>query len=292
MYIIGIDGGGTKTTFGLFDDTKLIDVIEKGTCHFLQVGYDGCAQVIKEGVDELIKKHCIHDALISIGIAGYGSDVTIRNSIENAIKDQLKDYDYHITSDVHIALLGALDGQEGIMVIAGTGSIAMALSNGELYRSGGWGYQLGDEGSGYWIGKELLRVFTHQADGRMKKDEIYDAIMEYFNLDQPYQIIAKISGLENQRSEIASLAKLCAKLSLNNEMCKKIIKEAAYHASTVAKALVCHYESQPVITYYGGVFKNELFEETFISSLKDYKVIKPKQSPIYGAYYLSKQKSK
>ena len=68
-----------------------------------------------------------------------------------------------LKSDVQIAIEGALDGQDGIVVIAGTGSIALSLKEGMLQRCGGWGYQLGDEGSAYWIAKKMLNAFLSRS---------------------------------------------------------------------------------------------------------------------------------
>ena len=80
MLYIGIDGGGTKTAFGLFDTHgKLLDKIELPTCHFLQVGYDRCAQCLKDGIYQLIDKHELSCHELNIGIAGYGSDQQVPN---------------------------------------------------------------------------------------------------------------------------------------------------------------------------------------------------------------------
>lgn len=71
---------------------------------------------------------------------------------------------------------GALDGENGIVIIAGTGSIALALKDNIVTRCGGWGSQLGDEGSAYWIAKKMLSIFCQEVDGRLEKTKLYELI--------------------------------------------------------------------------------------------------------------------
>lgn len=290
-YYIGIDGGGTKTAFGLFDENgNCIDYYELSTCHFLQVGFEGCANCLKEGIIFITEKHQLspEEIKIGIGIAGYGADENIRHQLEEAIHYQLSKYNYAITNDMHIALLGALSGNDGIAVVAGTGAIAMAQCQNKLYRCGGWGYQLGDEGSAYWIGKQMLSYFCKQADGRLEKDEIYFSIMNEYHLTNPYQLINVVNQFENQRTSVAKLSLLCS--SIDNEICQSILVEAAKHIASLAIHLTGYYKEKPLITFYGGVFKNKIFKETFLNELKDYHIIEPQQNALYGAYYFIKNK--
>ena len=291
MYYIGIDGGGTKTEFGLFDSQgKQIDSLKKETSHYLQVGFDGCAQCLFQGIQELVDLHQLHSqqVYIGIGLAGYGNDEIVKKQLDEAIDKVLKDYHYVVTSDVHIALLGALNGEDGIVVISGTGSIAIGKVGDQLIRTGGWGYQIGDEGSAYWIGKELLRIFSWQADGRIKKDEIYDIFMERYQLENPYQIISIISHLENPRSEIAALARICSQLSSTNQHCYQIIKEAAKYISLLVDGLKKYLRGQPLVSYYGGVFQDNTFLKYFKEYVSDCRIIEPQYNALYGAYLLAK----
>lgn len=292
MYYIGIDGGGTKTAFGLFDeDGHIIDELEQSTCHFLQVGFEGCAKCLYEGIESLILSHRLskEDVYIGIGIAGYGNDENIRRQLEKHIAAVLPNYHYALTNDMHVAMIGALNGSDGIAVVAGTGAIAMAQVHQQIIRSGGWGYQLGDEGSAYWIGKELLKYFTYQADGRYPKDDIYTQIMEHFQMNNPYQIISIMNQFENQRTEVAALAKVCAQLADHHSVCQTILKSAGKHVSDLVISLQNHFTNKPLVTYYGGVFQNPIFKKSFMQSLNDCIVIEPRHNAVVGAYYFAKQ---
>ena len=91
MYYIGIDGGGTKTAFGLFDDYgKCLYQVDYPTCHFLQVGFDGCAKLLKKGIEDVVKHFpdSYQQLLIGIGIAGYGNDKVIREQLESHIEKE------------------------------------------------------------------------------------------------------------------------------------------------------------------------------------------------------------
>lgn len=287
MYYIGIDGGGTKTAFGLFDEQgNCLKQMELPTCHFLQVGFDGCAKCLRIGVETILKEYCLKsdEVKIGIGIAGYGSDAHIRHELERHIHNELIDYVYALTNDMHVALIGAFNGQDGIAVVAGTGAIAMAQVGKELMRCGGWGYQLGDEGSAYWIGKQLLKCFCEQADGRQEKDNLYSTVMDYFHIENPYEIIAVINQFENERTEVAQLSKLCAKLSNDNLQCRRIFEEAGQHIAKLVKGLRGNFEQVPFVTYYGGVFQNEIFKNSFLKALEGYRIIEPQNNALVGAY--------
>ena len=295
MYYIAIDGGGTKTAFGLFDEKGcLLDKIELQTCHFIQVGYDGCARCLSEGIKYLVDKHYLEpqNLFIGIGIAGYGNDQNVRKQLEIHIHERLGKYRYVLTSDMHVALMGALNGEDGIATVAGTGAIAMAQKDRQIIRCGGWGYQLGDEGSAYWIGKQILFHFCKQADGREEKNELYDKIMEIYHLSNPYEIIAVMKNFENERTEVAKLAKLCDELSLTNTTCQNILKEAGLHIACLVKGLQKYFDKAPLVTYYGGVFHSDIVKRVFYQQLENCHIREPQYDALYGAYLLVKNKYK
>lgn len=292
-YYIGVDGGGTKTAFGLFDeDGNCLKQVIKPTCHFLQVGFEGCAKCLKEGIEELISisQPYLPNLKIGIGIAGYGNDLHVKQQLTYYIDKALNGYDYTLTSDIHITILGALNGQNGIAVIAGTGAIAMANLNFELIRCGGWGYQLGDEGSAYWIGKQLLNRFCYQADGRDEKTILYDAIMDHFQFSNPYELISKYHNFENERTTVAQLSKLCSTLASQGDLtCQNILIEASKHIVNLVKGLKGYFEDQPLVTFYGGVFNKDLFKQTFCQELQECTIIEPQYDAMYGAYQFVKE---
>lgn len=286
MYYISVDGGGTKTAFGLLNEAgELIDKVILPTCHFLQVGYKRTAEILLEGINQLTTKHKLSkkDVKISLGIAGYGNDKSVRETLDYHISKVLHGFDYKLTNDMHIALLGALDGKDGISIVTGTGSIAMSLRNGQLERCGGWGYQLGDEGSAYWIGKQILHEFCKQSDGRAPKGMIYQEIMNHYELKSPYQIIGIVNSFENSRTEIAKLSYLCSTLADEGDVtCIEILQQAAKEVASLIKPLAKNFDTKPYIAYHGGVFSNAVFMSHITKELSCEGIL---VDPIHGALY-------
>lgn len=194
MYI-GIDGGGTKTKMVSYDDDgNICQEIVLPTVHILSQTPKKCIEILKAGVEQLDPQSV---SKIGIGLAGYGQDKKIRKEIENICLKAFKNRPFVLKSDVQIAIEGALDGQDGIVVIAGTGSIALSLKEGMLQRCGGWGYQLGDEGSAYWIAKKMLNVFCQEVDGRLEKTILYDLIKRECHFENDYDIITFMNDLNH-----------------------------------------------------------------------------------------------
>lgn len=263
MYTIGVDGGGTKTKFVLLDEkTQMIESVELGTCHFMQVGFEGLEKIIAEGLEILLGKAQLGDkdiGRVGLDIAGYGRVKEIATNIEKAMAKACKAYEYYLFNDVEIAHAGALNNQDGIVVIAGTGSIAFGKSNGKTQRTGGWGFQMGDEGSAYWIGKKSLELYGKQADGRLPKSALYYQFMDKYQLTNAYDMIRVVGqDLKGERGAIAQLAKLCHQAALDkDEAALKIFDEAGYELAQMINALVPLFEKEVVkASYIGGVFKS------------------------------------
>lgn len=302
MYFLGIDGGGTKTTFTLVDmDLNIVESITKGTCHYNQIGFENLTKLLISGLEEVCKNAKINVEDIKhtfVGLAGYGNIKDIRNSLEIAVKEAYYNIDYTLGNDVEIALAGSLNGEGGINVIAGTGSIAQALDkDGNLYRCGGWGYRLGDEGSAYYIGMMSLKTFTYQSDGRFEKTKLYDLIREYLNINNDYDLIKYVNDdIKGDRTEIAKFATICSKAALEgDDAAKNIFDNAAYELSRLVIGLERYFENgvQIKVSYSGGVFKSG---DLILSPLRKYlnedrfKIVKPELTPDLGACLLARKR--
>lgn len=289
MMIIGIDGGGTKTKFALFtDEGKEIDSIVLASCHFMQVTYDEMEVVLKKGIEILCTKHNIKDFFVSAGMGGYGRDEKIRASIEAVFRKILPEGNFKLFSDAEIAVAGALGGHDGIVVIAGTGSIAYSQIDKKFSRTGGWGYLLGDEGSAYWLGKKALSVFCKEADGRLKKGPLYDCFMEYFKLKRDFDLIPiALEHLVN-RTEVANLSKLVYQSAkLNDENSLKLFREVSDEIVCLIHALNDE-QKQLNVSYAGGLFSaKEFILNNIECQLADnLKLVDPMYTPEKGAYLL------
>lgn len=285
-YYIGIDGGGTKTKFVLlnFEGSK-IDEYTVGTCHFSQIGFSRVGVLLHEGISVLLEKYDIlpSDVLVGIGIAGYGRDASIRHQLEESIQTTFSDIEYELTSDVEIALYGALGLEDGIVIISGTGSIALAKQAHQTLRCGGWGVHLGDEGSGYDLGRKVLSTFGKQADGRIEKSLLYSLIMEHLNLVHDYDLVT-ILNENHSREQIASFSQFAYQAAkLNDESAILLFDECAKELALLANTLAQEFDGTVPLSYIGGVFKSKNY---ILNPLEFYLQSKVKlQEPLYSAEY-------
>lgn len=295
MYYVGVDGGGTKTIFALFQaDGTLLDDFTTTTSHFKQIGFDGVGLLLAKGVNHLLQMHGIqaNQVRICFGLAGYGQGQQIREQLQASIQQHFPGFSYIIANDAQIALEGALNGQDGIMVIAGTGSIALSTIHGVQSRCGGWGYQIGDEGSGYWIGRKLLSVFSKQADGRLPRMALYHLLMAHAQLNNDFELISYME--QNQsRTEVASLTPIGVQAALQRDTSAiEVFCDAGAELAELVLVLAQkHQEEKILVSYYGGVFQaGELLLEPLRTRLGTrFNLREPQHEPVYGAYLLAKK---
>lgn len=301
MYYLGIDGGGTKTQFTITDEKlNVIGTLNKGTSHFKQIGLLGVRDVLKTGFLDILKKCNIKEeklAGVGIGIAGYGNVKEHREALEDIVYDVFKGFNVTLKNDVEIAHAGALEGEDGIVIVAGTGSIAFSKIGETYKRCGGWGYTIGDEGSAYYIGKKIIEIFSKEADGRKEKTQIYDMLKRYIDITSDYDLIKYINEeIKCDRLKIAELSMICFEAAKegDNEAIN-IFSSAASELSEMINLLVKDYDNRSVhVSYLGGVFKSgEYILKPLKKNLKDNVVIiKPKYTADIGAIILSKMSKK
>ncbi|MDO4940515.1 MAG: BadF/BadG/BcrA/BcrD ATPase family protein [Erysipelotrichaceae bacterium] len=266
MYYLGIDGGGTKTKYVLCDKQgNKITSVEGPTSHYLQIGLDGVTSELSKNIDDLCKKANINkDQIVSafVGAPGYGAIESDMDKINAAVKKALGDISFNIGNDGFNALAGAICGDDGINIVAGTGSIGFGYNSkiNATLSCGGWLYALGsDEGSGYWFAYELLHEFTRQADGRDEKTPLYYKLREHLNLSSDGEIITiVVEKWKMDRTKVASLASLIDGLYEENDpYVIKIIEKAGKELADIINTLYTKlkFESEIKVSYTGGIFK-------------------------------------
>lgn len=217
----------------------------------------------------------------------------IRKSIENAIKRKFPTEKYSIQSDVDCALMSALKGSDGVMIISGTGSIALSQYKGQRSRVGGWGYWIGDEGSAFWIGKQVLSVFSKMADGRLKKSALYDCVMDSLVLSDESELIKILSEHPRPKEAIASLARVCYIASTKGDKhAIHIFKQAAHELAELIETSIKRNPELKTVRLSGGVFESgdvilKPLKELLPSDLDIQPISNP---PLYGAYLIGKMK--
>lgn len=283
--IIVVDAGGTSSKFGVFRDGKLVNKIKLPSSHILQVGREKMIEILGQGIDQV---KLDRDFKIVFGLAGFGSDQKIRDQTEDAIKEKFNIYDYYLTNDIELAYYSEFERETGILLILGTGSIAYKYENNEFIRTGGWGYKIGDEASGYDLGMKLIKEFTKEADKRREKTELYKCVREYFSLENDYDLILRVQNMD--RTQIASLSGLVFDLyKKNNKKAKEIIDSMLLEIVELIRALDSGNVKK--VALFGGLTKSDIGLEKLIKTKlrEGIDLVIVKNDALEGGYELSRE---
>lgn len=298
MYFVSVDCGGTKSAFLMTDEKgNQIATCKLGPGNYLVIGLDAMVKLINEGMDELCRlANVTRDDITMAVIASAGFSSGNRDSkYDERAKKEYK-FNYFLTGDTNNAMKGSLLDNEGIHLIAGTGSVGKGFDGTNIKPAiGGWGYYCGsDEGGGYWIGAKLLWHYERQSDGREPKTMLHDYVANKYNFESDHDVIFFIiETLKNERDKIAALAVDVAELCKLGDPCAlQIMKEAGYELGTIAKALYKRdgYKLPLTISYSGSVFKSlEYLKPGIEEALADipHNIRKPILSPLAGGVLMA-----
>jgi N-acetylglucosamine kinase-like BadF-type ATPase len=304
-FVIGMDGGATKTAAMLSDLNGNVLAEETGGPSNPQVvGFETVAEVIVGLMEELSgRAGCKTSDVVTLvaGLAGAGREGD-KDQVKTAIaleakKRKLALGGIGIETDGRIALEGAFKGKPGIIVIAGTGSFALAKDHkGATHRAGGWGRILGDEGSGYAIGRDGLNAVTKHLDRRGKPTLLTGLIDRKFGLSNHEKIIGAIYRSSFDVSTVAPLVIEAAEAK--DAECQRILNKATFELFEHVRVLVNRIEetksarAKIPVAFIGGLISNEnvyrrILTQKITFSMPQVSVVLPEASPTYGAVLLS-----
>lgn len=305
-YVLGIDGGGTKTQAVLMDATaQILGTGEAGPSNYQSVGEEQAKNSIIDAIinaiaDANLLGIDIHG--IGLGLAGAGrpADIALIKTwlpeimINTAnIQWSLSESNILVCNDSLIALVGGIGEPIGIVVIAGTGSQIFGQNQqGVTKRVGGWGYLLGDEGSGYDIAMQGLKSVFRAYDGRGVNTSLTVAFLSHLNLVNVEGLIKLIYRSGWSVTDIAALAKIVDQEAMQgdliaNQIIQRAIAELVLGVKVVYQDLFATEQPIELVTM-GGVWQSQAnFRNKFIDQLQiNYpaiQVIWPRYSPAYGA---------
>src|SRR5204863_2448580 len=185
MHVLGIDAGGTKTVCLLADERGEVVAESRGPGANLQAaGEETVERVLQQVVGAALDGRPVVPAAICLGIAGVD-----RQHEADTIAAIMRRIGHRsrvlVVNDALIALAAGAGDDPGIVIISGTGSIVYGRNDRvEAARAGGWGHMIGDEGSGYWIGREALAAVMRAADGRGPETRLTAEMLSHFNVDE------------------------------------------------------------------------------------------------------------
>ncbi|WP_105304574.1 N-acetylglucosamine kinase [Anaerolactibacter massiliensis] len=297
-YYLGIDCGGTKTSFLLTDEAgKMVSVRKGPPANYLVNGLSETAEMLKQMVAGIRKEemHGEGRCICFLALAGYGDIPEEKMHVDQVMREAIMVQKLMIGNDTENAIAGSLIGKPGIHLIAGTGSIGIGIDlDGNQYRAGGWHHLFGgDEGSGYWIACRLLEHFTKQADGREEKTRLYDLVMQRLSLKEPEEMLSRvIEEWNGSRDRIASLSRMVLEgAEADDPVCRSIYHEAAAELSEIAAAVARkgNFGNPIPVSWSGGVFcSGEVLLEPLREALPEgLRLMTPFMGPAGGGVLLA-----
>lgn len=268
-FLISIDGGGTKTGVCVYDCLLSRGYLDEcGGGNYKVHGTDAVKERIFQCLKSLVpySDDIPNDTrFLVLGLSGCDSpkDEMIYTDMITSLGFDRK---FMLICNDAEMIFRSLTDEPGICVIAGTGTVAMSFErNGCIRRSGGWGAPLSDEGSGFWIGAELIRQYLRWIDGTGPNNDIFSVFRESFSDCSPEQTAAELGSLQPDR--VAEWAKAVFDHAESNSQCRQIVRTAGQKAAELAisvyKKSAFDLEQEIVIAESGSLFKNDLYENSF-----------------------------
>ncbi len=251
--VVGIDGGGTKTRLKTVNERgeALADVIGVAS-NLNRVSEEDVAQTLRGLTAQCGVDPSKVDA-VCMGAAGASSPVLASN-LRAVLSECFPLARVAVVSDMVAAYYGGIHQGDEVVVIAGTGSVAVGKDpNGKLIRVGGWGYLLGDEGSGYDIGLQTLKAVLRAYDGRGRKTVLTELLCREFSLSSPTELVTLIY---EQKVSPSIFAPLCATAcEQGDEVGRSIVARAADELFVLYEAVANEMRApkQPNCVLTGGV---------------------------------------
>ena len=256
-YVIGLDAGGTKTVGLLADENgRRLAKAAGGGANLVVHGELAVEKVLYQVLAGLEASEPV--SAICLGIAGVDrpgeQEVMLALLRRLGFRDRVQ-----VVNDATVALVAGAPEGIGVVVVAGTGSIAYGLDPlGQSARSGGWGYLLGDEGSAFWLGHAAVRYGVRAADGRGPAPSLYDRICQHLGVESKVQLVKWFYDPELARNRVADLAFLVEEAARDDDAAaSSLLDQAAQHLARAARAVVrqLDFSSPYPLVMSGGVFK-------------------------------------
>jgi N-acetylglucosamine kinase-like BadF-type ATPase len=300
-YVLAVDGGQSTTlsVIARTDGTVLGAGLGGPANHLHEEGArERCKKSMRDSLSAAMKEAELRDVKFEHVVLGMtGASDLMKSLIWEVLKDYVNEPHFQFEHDSVTAWAGGTGGEPGVVVIGGTGSVALAVdSANNRARVGGWGYYMGDEGSAYQIALQGLSAAAKGLETRGPETLLTQALLDYFGVTDLWDVHAKVYSAEMERADLAKLSKLvgdCA--NKGDKVCQDILAAAAHELAllviTAAKK-VNFTDVEPIISTAGGVWKAgqpiwEPFTKEVLAAVPKAKVQKPVYSPAIGALVLA-----
>lgn len=260
-FVLAIDGGATKTTCRLtFEDEILFEQTTTGV-NYQAIGEEQVTAVFVQLLS-MIKLYTETIDAACFAIAGLDTPTDFQ-IMQKIVQNSLQTNSVFceklvIENDAEATLRGLAQGRNATLVIAGTGAIAFSLNNGAISRTGGWGHRAGDEGSGYWIGKEILHAIFRAADGRGNPTILTELALKKIGIKNTAELMNWLYAHDYRNAHTASLASILQEaVDHPDNVARSIATNAAKELALLATTAL--YQNSSILFLNGGVFHHNAF---------------------------------
>jgi N-acetylglucosamine kinase-like BadF-type ATPase len=291
---IGIDGGGSNLRVAAVDDDMhVIAQVMRGTANPSAIGRDASAALMQDALREVLAAvPPASVAGVGIGVAG-ASAVYAEDWLRAVIGVVLPNTPVAPSSDNEIALVGAHGEGRGVLLLAGTGSVAFGVNDaGAVLQTGGWGYLLGDEGGGYWLGNQALRAVTLCADGIAPDAEpLSQRVLAHLGMSSATDAITWVYRQPPPTRDIAALASVVLEMAdAGDAYTSAIIEQGAAALVLLSDTIIARLQmTAPRIAFAGGLLTSDnalsraVCKRLGLSALPE-----ARYAPVVGAALLAK----
>jgi glucosamine kinase len=296
---IGIDGGGSKTACAVGDDAVVLGIATAGGSNIIRLGEEQA----RAGLQTAITTACAtagvnpQDVVCTcVGTAG-ASVTTAREAVQKIVGAVVAGK-VEVVGDMEVALEAAFGGGPGVIVIAGTGSIAFASDgHGHTARAGGWGHAISDEGSGNWIGRLAVSAAMRAGD-RRQASCLEEMILNHWRLAGREELVKMANRVPGP--DFSQLFPVVVAAATNgDEVARHVLTEAGTELAELALGAVraLWQESQCVrVALVGGVLRHStIVRHTFYAALRTRRpnlaVCMAVVDPVAGALALARKRA-
>lgn len=289
---LGIDGGGSRTTAALFDrDGTFLGEASAGSINF----YSNPLSDVRDNLASLVRDVRLGAGVLSfqsvfIGLSalnGRADDATIRRLTEGILQADVIGMD----SDLFIALEAMCCEGACAAAICGTGSMAVARNtDGGILHKGGYGYLLGDEGSGYAIALEAVRCALRSADGSGEKTALEGAVCAFFHVQNADELIDRFYDPPIRRQDVAAfLPQVNACAAAGDGCAIRILETQADDFARTVHALLRTLPGDCPLGLWGGVFRHvprftQRFRQSFLGRETAFLPFPPQLGAVFAAW--------
>ncbi len=294
---LGIDGGGTKTECAVGDERSILGRATGESAKVQRVGEENARQALRSVIGQACAAAGIEAKAIQstcIGIAGAAREPIaefVRRTIGEVVPGVVE-----VVGDMAIALEAAFEGGPGVVVIAGTGSIAYGRNErGETARAGGWGPVVSDEGSGDWIGKQAVAAAMRAHDGG-RMTQLLPTVMNTWHIATRSDLFLMANAYPPP--DFAGLVPaVIANAEAGDLLAREVLANAGTELAKLAGTVIRRLWPGPCavkVAMVGGVFRNvapvrESFRKALLSLRPDAALAEGIVDPVLGALALARK---